>query len=149
MDRGRQIDNVQNCNAVFIDRFGRSGKTSTRIMNPPGGKDHFSLGWDEPQQKPSQQKSQYAQQSYGQPQNDPPSGNKPRIDRRKQEQDLPRNIPQHGYGNYSNNQPPQYQQPKPPQQPQQHTSVRVNQRPGGNSNIIFGNDDSNYEHYRK
>lgn len=147
MDRGRQIDNAQNCNAVFIDRFGKSGKTSTRIMNPPGGRDHFSLGWDEPQQPP-QQKQQYPQQSYGQPQNDQSSGNKPRIERRRQEQDLPRNIPQHGYGN-TNNQPPQYQQPKPSQQSQQHTSVRVNQRPGGNSNIIFGSDDSNYDHYRK
>ena len=47
--------------------------------------------------------------------------------------------PQYQYKQY---QKQQYQQ-------QQHTSVRVNQRPGGNSNIIFGSDDSNYDHYRK
>ena len=35
MDRGRQIDNIQNSNAVYIDRFGKSGKTSTKIINPP------------------------------------------------------------------------------------------------------------------
>jgi hypothetical protein len=45
MDRGRQIDNIQNVNAVNIDKFGNTGKTSTRVINPPGGKDHFSLGW--------------------------------------------------------------------------------------------------------
>ncbi len=124
MDRGRQIDNVQNCNAVFIDKFGRSGKTSTRIINPPGGKDHFSLGWDEPPKQTSQQqKPQYIQQPYDQPQYDQSSGNKQRIERKKEAQDLPRNIPQRGYGKYANNQ-------------------QI-------SNIIFGNDDSNYEHYRK
>lgn len=30
-----------------------------------------------------------------------------------------------------------------------HTSVRVTKNPGGQSNIVFGTDDSNYEHYRK
>ena len=139
MDRGRQIDNIQNCNAVFIDRFGKSGKTSTRVINPPGGKDHFSLGWDEPPKEPQRQPPQ---QQYGR-QHEPYEANKPRIDRRRNEQELPRNIPQHGY-----NKPPQNQQQQY-QQPQQHTSVRVNQRPGGNSNIIFGSDDSNYDHYRK
>ena len=55
MDRGRQIDNVQNSNAVFLDRFGKSGKTSTKVINPPGGKDHFSLAWDQPEQKQQSQ----------------------------------------------------------------------------------------------
>ena len=123
MDRGRQIDNVQNSNAVYLDRFGKSGKTSTKVINPPGGKDHFSLGWDD-QPQPSQQPPK--QQT-----------NKPRIERKKDE---PRTIPSQYH--------PKTQQPQPPQN-QQHTSVRVNQRPGGNSNIVFGTDDSNYEHYRK
>ena len=124
MDMGRQIDNIQNNNAVYIDRFGKTGKTSTKIINPPGGKDHFSLGWEEPKQnKPSTQ----AQNP------------KPRIERKKDE---PRTIPSkyipktQPIQNNSNSN-------------QQHTSVRVNQRPGGNSSIVFGNDDSNYEHYRK
>ena len=123
MDRGRQIDNVQNSNAVYLDRFGKSGKTSTKVINPPGGKDHFSLGWDDqpqPLQQPPKQQT-----------------NKPRIERKKDE---PRTIPSQYH--------PKTQQPQPPQN-QQHTSVRVNQRPGGNSNIVFGTDDSNYEHYRK
>ena len=129
MDRGRQIDNIQNSNAVYLDRFGKSGKTSTKIINPPGGQDHFSLGWEEPKQIKTNNQSQ-----------NPPM-NKPRIERKKETQ--PRTIPN------------KYQ-PKTQQMPnnnintnQQHTSVRVNQRPGGNSNIIFGTDDSNYEHYRK
>ena len=127
MDRGRQIDNIQNSNAVYLDRFGKSGKTSTKIINPPGGKDHFSLGWGDPEPSTQSQK---------------PSSNKPRIERRKEQE--PRTIPSQYH--------PKSQ--KPPQQPQQyqsqqHTSVRINQRPGGNSNIVFGTDDSDYNHYRK
>ena len=68
MDRGRQIDNIQNSNAVFLDRFGKSGKTSTKIINPPGGKDHFSLGWGDPEPSTQPQKQ---------------NTNKPRIERRK------------------------------------------------------------------
>ena len=126
MDRGRQIDNIQNSNAVFIDRFGKSGKTSTKVMAPPGGQDHFSLGWEEPKQnKPS-------------PQSQNPNP-KPRIERKKD--DEPRTIPSKYH--------PKTQQQPMPYNNQPHTSVRVNQRPGGNSNIVFGTDDSNYEHYRK
>ena len=126
MDRGRQIDNVQNSNAVFLDRFGKSGKTSTKVINPPGGKDNFSLGWDQPEPN---------QQSQKQP------SNKPRIERKKDNE--PRTIPSQYHP--KTQQPPQTN----PNPNQQHTSVRVNQRPGGNSNIVFGTDDSNYEHYRK
>ena len=128
MDRGRQIDNIQNSNAVYLDRYGKSGKTSTKVINPPGGKDHFSLGWEEPKEIKTNTQSQN------------PQTNKPRIERKKETQ--PRTIPS------------KYQ---PKTQPikdnnntnQTHTSVRVNQNPGGNSNIFFGNDDSNYDHYRK
>ena len=127
MDRGRQIDNIQNSNAVYLDRFGKSGKTSTKIINPPGGKDHFSLGWEEPKEnKPNTQ----TQKS---------SMNKPRIERKKETE--PRTIP--------NKYIPKTQQMQNNNNFQQHTSVKVNQRPGGNSNIILGNDDSNYDHYRK
>ena len=127
MDRGRQIDNIQNSNAVYLDRFGKSGKTSTKIINPPGGKDHFSLGWEEPKEnKPNTQ----TQKS---------SMNKPRIERKRETE--PRTIP--------NKYIPKTQQMQNKNNFQQHTSVKVNQRPGGNSNIILGNDDSNYEHYRK
>ena len=127
MDRGRQIDNIQNSNAVYLDRFGKSGKTSTKIINPPGGKDHFSLGWEEPKEnKPNTQ----TQKS---------SMNKPRIERKRETE--PRTIP--------NKYIPKTQQMQNNNNFQQHTSVKVNQRPGGNSNIILGNDDSNYEHYRK
>ena len=125
MDRGRQIDNVQNSNAVYLDRFGKSGKTSTKVINPPGGKDHFSLGWGDPEPSYQSQKQ---------------SSNKPRIQRKKEQE--PRSIPAQYHP--KSQQPPQKNNPS-----QQHTSVRVNQRPGGNSNIIFGTDDSNYDHYRK
>ena len=105
-------------------RFGKSGKTSTKVINPPGGKDHFSLGWNEPEPAHQSQK---------------PQSNKPRIERKKDE---PRTIPSQYH--------PKTQQPQNQNNlNQQHTSVRVNQRPGGNSNIIFGTDDSNYDHYRK
>ena len=127
MDRGRQIDNIQNSNAVYLDRFGKSGKTSTKIINPPGGKDHFSLGWEEPKEnKPNTQTQKSAM-------------NKPRIERKRETE--PRTIP--------NKYIPKTQQMQNKNNFQQHTSVKVNQRPGGNSNIILGNDDSNYEHYRK
>ena len=132
MDRGRQIDNIQNSNAVYLDRFGKSGKTSTKIINPPGGQDHFSLGWEDPKEIKSNTQTQ-----------NPPSMNKPRIERKKETQ--PRTIP--------NKYQPKTQQVQNNNNNininQQHTSVRVNQRPGGNSNIVFGNDDSNYDHYRK
>ena len=127
MDRGRQIDNVQNSNAVYLDRFGKSGKTSTKVINPPGGKDHFSLGWDDSEPNKQSTKSQ---------------SNKPRIERKKEQE--PRTIPSQYHPKTQ-----QAQQPQQQNQNQQHTSVRVNQRPGGNSNIVFGTDDSNYEHYRK
>ena len=127
MDRGRQIDNVQNSNAVFLDRFGKSGKTSTKVSNPPGGSSHFSLGWDQPEPNVQSQKQQ---------------SNKPRIERKKEEE--PRKIPSQYHPKNQQGQNPVQQN-----QNQQHTSVRVNQRPGGNSNIVFGTDDSNYEHYRK
>ena len=77
MDIGRQIDSVQNSNAVYLDRFGKSGKTSTKIINPPGGQDHFSLGWEEPKQNKPNTQTQ-----------NPPSMNKPRIERKKENQEL-------------------------------------------------------------
>jgi len=54
MDRGRQIDNAQNVNARWFDKFNDSNKTSVKTTNPPGGKSSFSLGWTEPE--PIQQK---------------------------------------------------------------------------------------------
>ncbi len=103
MDRGRQIDNIQNKNARFIDQFGKCGKTSTKITHPPGGEDHFSLGWGYEEPKP---KYTYGRKRF----------------------DLPNSQPQSQYDNYNGYQNANYR---------------------GKSNIIFGNDDSNYEHYRK
>ena len=102
MDRGRQIDNIQNANARFIDQFGKCGKTSTRVIHPPGGEDHFSLGWGYEEPKP---KYTYGRKRFDQPNSHPPSQS-------------------NAYNAYNRN---------------------MNQR----SNIIFGNDDANYEHYRK
>ena len=104
MDRGRQIDNIQNINARFIDQFGKCGKTSTRIIHPPGGEDHFSLVWGF-EELPSKYK--YGRKRFDQP--NPQS-----------------QLNAYTYGNKAKN---QYQR--------------------GKSNIVFGNDDSNYEHYRK
>ena len=130
MDRGRQIDNIQNSNAVYIDRFGKSGKTSTKIINPPGGKGNFSLAWDEPKKNIEQKNPQI---------------NKPRIERKKETE--PRTIPNKYVPKNQQNNSNNINNMNNSNQPK--TSVRVNQRPGGNSNIIFGTDDSNYEHYRK
>ena len=52
MDRGRQIDNIQNTNARYIDQFGKSGRTSTKITHPPGGEDHISLSWQTNEPEP-------------------------------------------------------------------------------------------------
>ena len=51
MDRGRMIDHIQNVNAMQIDSFRKTGKTSTRVIHPPGGEDHWNLAWgfDEPE----------------------------------------------------------------------------------------------------
>ena len=112
MDRGRIIDNVQNVNAVNIDQYGKTGKTSTRVINPPGGKDHFSLGWGD---------------------NSEPEPQKPKFGRKRFEQN-----------NNNDNQNPNQNINKGV-----HTSVKVSNRPGGQSNIVFGTDDTNYDHYRK
>ena len=63
MDRGRQIDNIQNTNARFFDNYGKSGKTSTKITHPPGGEDHISLSWgtNEPEQKNTYGKKRFEQ----------------------------------------------------------------------------------------
>ena len=109
MDRGRQIDNIQNTNAVFIDNFGQHGKTSVKTSNPPGGKSNFSLGWcdQQDQPKPTQGKKRFAQQNSDN-MNSIMGGGKP-----------------------------------------VHTSVEVTKNPGGQSNSVFGADDSNYENYRR
>ena len=47
MDRGREIDNAQNTNAVYIDKYGNGGKTQSRhqihqeekAISPLGGVD--------------------------------------------------------------------------------------------------------------
>jgi len=49
MDKGRQIDKIQNVNARWVDQFNHTNKTSVRTTNPPGGKSTFSLGWSEPE----------------------------------------------------------------------------------------------------
>ena len=100
MDKGRQIDNIQNINARFIDQFGKCGKTSTRITHPPGGEDHFTLGWGYEEQKP---KYTFGRKRFDQP------------------------YPQTNV----------------------YYNINQNDNPKGKSNIIFGTDDSNYEHYRK
>ena len=104
MDRGRQIDNIQNTNARFLDQFGKCGKTSTRVIHPPGGEDHFSLGWGYEEPLP---KYTYGRKIFDQPNLQPQSS-------------------AYTYGSKAKN---QYQR--------------------GRSNIVFGNDDSNYDHYRK
>lgn len=49
MDRGRQIDNIQNVNARIFDQFYQRNKTSVRTTNPPGGKSSICLGWSFPE----------------------------------------------------------------------------------------------------
>ena len=63
MDKGRQIDKTQNTNARFYDNFGKNGKTSTKIMHPPGGIDHISLSWEI---KGSEQNYQYGRKRFEQ-----------------------------------------------------------------------------------
>ena len=116
MDRGRQIYNSQNVNAVNIDKFGNTGKTSTRVINPPGGKDHFSLGWGDNNKE--EEKPKYGRKRFDQFQN-------------------------------SNQQDNNNINPNQNKNTGVHTSVKVSHRPGGQSSIVFGTDDTNYDHYRK
>ena len=67
MDKGRQIDNIQNTNARFFDNYGKSGKTSTKISHPPGGVDHISLSWEtnnNPEPKYTYGKKRFEQSNY-------------------------------------------------------------------------------------
>ena len=52
------MDMVQNQNAVYLDNFSSQGKTSVKIVNPPGGRSNFSLGWgnDDNMNQPEPQK---------------------------------------------------------------------------------------------
>lgn len=58
MDKGRQIDNVQNTNARWIDQYNQTNKTSVKTSNPPGGKSSFSLGWSDPEPVPQRKNNQ-------------------------------------------------------------------------------------------
>ncbi len=53
MDKGRQIDRNQNINAQYYDKFRSNGKTSTKIMHPPGGESHINLSWEINEQEPN------------------------------------------------------------------------------------------------
>ena len=66
MDRGRQIDNIQNTNARYFDNFGKNGKTSTKITHPPGGEDHISLSLktNYPEPKYTYGKKRFEQSNY-------------------------------------------------------------------------------------
>ena len=58
MDRGRMIDHIQNMNTMQIDSFGKTGKTSTRVIHPPGGEDHWNLAWGFEEPEPPKPKVQ-------------------------------------------------------------------------------------------
>ena len=58
MDRGRMIDHIQNVNAMQIDSFRKTGKTSTRVIHPPGGEDHWNLAWGFEEPEPPKPKVQ-------------------------------------------------------------------------------------------
>lgn len=62
MDRGAMIDQIQNENARFIDNFHSKQRTCIKTLNPPGGKSHFSFGWNEVE--PEKYQSNYNNQSY-------------------------------------------------------------------------------------
>jgi hypothetical protein len=119
MDKGRQIDKAQNQNAVYIDQYGKGGHTSTKVIHAPGGEDHWSFGWGNDNNNQNQQ---------------PKAGRKRFNDINSNASSLQNN----NNDNKNNNNNPGF---KP--------SVRVNNNPGGKSNIVFGNDDTNYDHYRK
>ena len=57
MDKGRIMDNLQNNNARYVDKFGDAGRTSVKTSNPPGGKSSFSLGWDDSNSNPAPKKN--------------------------------------------------------------------------------------------
>ena len=63
MDRGRQIDSIQNQNAVYIDNYGETRKTSVKIANPPGGRSNFSLGWGDDSHQ-QQEKPKYGRKRF-------------------------------------------------------------------------------------
>jgi len=125
MDKGRQMDRAQNQNAVFIDQFGKGGHTSTKVIHAPGGDSHWSFGWGNDNNNDNNQQK----------------GGRKRFDGVNSNASSMQNNNNNGNGNNNNNNNGGDGGFKP--------SVRVNNNPGGRSNIVFGTDDSNYEHYRK
>lgn len=112
----------QNTNAVYLDNYGKGGKTSIRTLNPPGGQSHFSLGWDNNNQAPPQEP-----QRFGRKRIDPNPPYDP-----------------HAFGNVNRKPNQAYNNAGGV-----HTSVKVSSNPGGRSNIVFGTDNINYDDYRK
>ena len=134
MDRGRQIDNTQNVNARYIDNFGPNQKTSVRTTNPPGGKSSFSLGWSEPE--PIVQKKTNNNNTYNN--NESTNNNWKSIQNRN---DNSQNVNDNNvnkifklFQNFNQS---------------EKTSVKVKYAPGGQSQISFGSDQTNYDDFKK
>lgn len=187
MDRGRQIDHTQNCDAQYYDKYGQGGHTSVKIANPPGGKSNFSLGWGgdpEPEQQPHYGRKRFDNFSNQPEQPQPQPQGRRRFGNQNCNQDSepqqPRGRGRFGNQNYNqDSEPQQSNQPvrgrrrfgnmdqnkdnfNPPNRGQNnsnnnqqynpgqaHTSVRVSNNPGGQSHIVFGDDKTSYEEYRK
>ena len=132
MDKGRIMDNAQNNNARYVDNFGGSGKTSTKVMAPPGGKSSFSLGWNEPEVQQQQPKRNFNNMNNQQSQQQGKNNNN--YDNNYNDQQQQRN------NNQASNQAQKQQQSNVFHNDVQpvKTSVRVKQAPGGNSQITFG-----------
>ncbi|XP_051490956.1 jupiter microtubule associated homolog 1 isoform X2 [Apus apus] len=53
-----------------------SGRSSSRVLRPPGGGSNFSLGFDEPKEQPVR-RNKMASSIFGTPEENPPSWAKP------------------------------------------------------------------------
>jgi hypothetical protein len=149
MDKGRIIDNIQNTGARFIDSFGSSGKTSVKTTNPPGGKSSFSLGWEEPTQKrttKTETKKNDVFTSKKKVQNEEYNDYN---DNNNYQEDYSNKVSYNNknYSNYSNNSNTNNYNIS--SNTDNKTSVKVKYPSGGRSQIVFGNDNTNMNDYKK
>ena len=85
--------------------IGESNKTSVKVHHQPGGASNWSLGWEEPQQKPSSRSIFMLVQKYHNQSNvvfggdneamDEEEKNRKEEERKKKEEEINKNLPEY------------------------------------------------------
>jgi len=115
---------------------------SLKCNFPPGGQSNFQMGWGQPNE-PVSKDTKFSMKNYGSNYNSVNINDKENVNKSNIMAGISTQSKEGGYGKAKINLFNEYNYlEKTP-------SIKVSQQPGGNSNIIFGNDSSNYEEYRR